>query len=295
MWRVADARLLHKKGIHGERVIALGHLEFRVWVQYVLSADDYGVMRASATVLRADNLRLEREPFKRIVAAMLALEEIGLVQIFEHQGVKFWWQTDWQDFQSVRYPRDTVNPAPSAERLGDATVRTRDLFALREKPSRERLRNGSEIDQIPARAGGRETLTQTQTPTQTTEIAPEAKAPTRELMSLFDGLHRQRFDDAPAEFDRAKDSAILAAVWRKRGSPETEHLIRAFFATRDSWVVQAGFTVGVFKSQIPKLLSARQPRAVEPAERWYDECQRLHAGSCGSRTAHELVMARAAS
>lgn len=162
---MADARLLHKKGIHGERVIELDHLEFRVWVQYVLSADDYGVMRASATVLRADNIRLEREPFKRIVACMERLESCQLVQIFEHQGVKFWWQNDWQDFQGIRYPRDTVNPAPSPEKIATATPKTRALFALREKQPRERLRGVTETvtetDPLPASAGGRQTHTLT--------------------------------------------------------------------------------------------------------------------------------------
>lgn len=287
---MADARLLHKKGIHGERIIALDHLEFRVWVQYVLSADDYGVMRASATVLRADNQRLEREPFKRVVAAMMTLERVGLVQIFEHQGTKFWWQTDWQDFQNVRYPRDTVNPPPSPEKIATATAKTQQLFGLRSVGSQKHSENISEIVRTPARAGVRET--QTLTPTQTPEGSgvEREKAPTRELWALFDQLHRARFDDAPAELDRVRDTAILAAIWRKRGNEETERLMRAFFDSRDRWVVQAGFTVPVFKSQISRLVSQR-PKIDARAERWSDECARLHDSRCGNQNFHIAKMA----
>lgn len=149
----------------------MSDFEYRVWVQYVLSADDYGVMRASASVLRADNPRLEAAPLKGVERAMQALEASGLIEKFEHQGVRYWWQTDWQDFQGVRYPRDTMHPQPTDDQLRCATEPTRKLFALRSVPSRQRLRNGSEnvsetvteTSPLPVRAGGRETLTLTQT------------------------------------------------------------------------------------------------------------------------------------
>lgn len=162
---MADGRILHKKGSHGERIIALDHLDFRVWVQYVLSADDYGVMRASASVLMADNPRLEREPVRRLERAMAAIVTSGLVQTFTHQGVTFWWQDDWQDFQGIRHPRGTVNPAPSQEAIQTATKKTRELFAQRPVIDREDFGKVSEKVQTPARAGGRETLTLTLTPT----------------------------------------------------------------------------------------------------------------------------------
>ena len=164
MTGVADARIFHKKGSHGERIIGLDHLAFRVWHQYVLSADDYGVMRESASVLRADNPKLEAEPFRRVERALADVVASKLVQRFTHQGVSYLWQLDWQDFQQIRYPRDTVLPSPPPEELANATVLTQKLFALRAKPSRERLRNVSETAPIPAGAGGRQTLTQTQTP-----------------------------------------------------------------------------------------------------------------------------------
>jgi len=162
---VADTRLLHKRGSHGERIISLSDLTFRVWIQYVLSADDFGVMRASASVLRADNPRLEREPLKRINKAMAEIVLARLVEEFVHQGVRYWWQLDWNDFQKIRYPRETVNPFPSEEEVKRATEKTRELFRIRADSFRSDFRNISEMTPQPARARGREALTPTQTPT----------------------------------------------------------------------------------------------------------------------------------
>jgi hypothetical protein len=178
------ARLLHKRGSNGERVIGLDHLEHRVWVQYVLSADDYGVMRASASVLKADNRKLEQESSKRLEKAMAAVLASTLVQAFTHQGTVYWWQADWQDFQQIQYPKDTILPAPPVDALVLATPLTRDLFSVHELPSSERkevlqaLRKqrkkghgifleNSKTSSAYACARVRETQTQTQIQTQT--------------------------------------------------------------------------------------------------------------------------------
>lgn len=131
-------RLFHKRGSNGERTVKLSDLEHRVWFQYVMSADDYGVMRASASVLRADNRRLELEPLKRLEKAMEAVVDSSLVLTFTHQGTLYWWQADWQDFQQVQYPKDTILPAPPADVLSAATPLTRELFSVHHLPSQER-------------------------------------------------------------------------------------------------------------------------------------------------------------
>lgn len=119
---------MHKRGSHGDRVVALDHLAYRVWVQYILSADDFGVMRASPSVLLADNPRLETEPVKKIEAAMAAVTQVRLVDVFTHQNASYWWQTDWQDFQQIKHPRQTILPAPPLDRLAAATPKTQALF-----------------------------------------------------------------------------------------------------------------------------------------------------------------------
>jgi hypothetical protein len=131
-------RLFHKRGSNGERTVALSDLEHRVWFQYVMSADDYGVMRASASVLMADNRRLEREPIRRLEKAMAGVVASTLVLTFTHQGTVHWWQPDWQDFQQVQYPKDTILPAPPVEALDLATPLTRELFSVHDLSSQER-------------------------------------------------------------------------------------------------------------------------------------------------------------
>lgn len=204
---MADARFLHKKGMKGERVIALDHLPFRVWVQYQLSADDFGVMRASASVLRADNPRLEREPLKRVVGAMGIVLASGLLQTFAHQGADYWWQTDWQDFQQIRYPRETVEPMPSLELLQTATLRTLKHFKMRADRSRNDFSVIAEMIQIPASAGARET--QTLTPTQAPairalELPEESARETDEPVSAI----------APAWSNGPRPSSALAGSHR---------------------------------------------------------------------------------
>lgn len=183
---MADARLIHKKGSHGERIKALSHLEFRVWTQFLLSADDFGVMRASISVLQADNPRLEMEPTRKLKAAMSVVARSGLVQTFTHQGVSFWWQPDWQDFQQIRYPRESVNPLPPVESLALASVRTLKLFEIRAGQTQEDCGKVSETSPHPARAGGRETLTLTLTPQRSREESA------RETTPLIDGRAHRR-------------------------------------------------------------------------------------------------------
>lgn len=106
----------------------LTDLEFRVWTQFLLSADDAGVMRQSALTIQADNDALAKRPMKMVEKALLALVTIGLLISFEHQGRKYVCDPRWQDFQKVRWPK-TVHPLPPAEVLAQCSEDTRDLFA----------------------------------------------------------------------------------------------------------------------------------------------------------------------
>ncbi len=127
------------------------------------------------------------------------------------------------------------------------------------------------------------------TTTTTTDLSKNQKgptAPTRELLTRFDDRHFERFGTRVG-FNGAKDSKRMADLWRQRqGDPVTvEMLIDAFFQSRDKFILEAGFTVGVFISQIGKLVT-RVPRETAPTEHWEDECKRLHGGTCGNPSFH---------
>lgn len=106
----------------------LTDFEYRVWDQYQLSADDFGVMRCSPLTLQADNDALEARDAAEVAQALERLIAVGLTVPFTHQGRRFICQTDWQEFQKVEYPRRTLMPAPPEEVLDQCTAATRKLF-----------------------------------------------------------------------------------------------------------------------------------------------------------------------
>lgn len=157
-----DDRMVHRAAGRSRKVSSLTDFEFRVWVQYELSADDFGVMLRSAAKLQSDNAYLEKKPKKAIERALARLVEIGLVDVFEHQGDAFIFQRDWQDWQKVKHARNTVLPCPSTDALERCTEKTLALFLEQH--------NGKSAAEVPqssgnvpaevsplARAGARET------------------------------------------------------------------------------------------------------------------------------------------
>lgn len=123
-----DDRFFHRRLGHSAKVNGLCDFDFRVWHQYVLSADDFGVMRLSAITVQADNDRLAKAPTIKVLRALEHLVLVGLLWQFEHQDRKHLFQRDWQDWQHVEYPRPTLNPKPPAELLANCSELTRQLF-----------------------------------------------------------------------------------------------------------------------------------------------------------------------
>ena len=120
-------RLLHARLGHSAKVSSLSDLEYRVWTTYLLGADDFGVMRAAAVSFQAAHDALSRRPVRTIDKCIERLVETGLVEAFVHQGARYLYQTDWQDFQRVRYPLRTLHPLPVA---AEVSRRTRHLWSV---------------------------------------------------------------------------------------------------------------------------------------------------------------------
>jgi hypothetical protein len=152
-----DDRLIHKRMGRSQKVSGLTDLEFRVWLQYELSADDYGVMRFAALSVQADNAALETRTKSAILRALEALVTIGLVLRFEHQGQTYICQHDWQNFQRVRYPRPTMHPIPPPAVLTKCTPETRDLFLRRpgNPPDDTPQNSGENSEEVPSCARAR--------------------------------------------------------------------------------------------------------------------------------------------
>ena len=120
-------RLLHARLGHSARVSSLSDLEYRVWTTYVLAADDFGVLRADAVAFQAAHDALRERPVRAIRGCIERLVTVGLVVAFEHQGAGYLYQTDWQDFQRVRYPVRTMHPLPIA---ASVSAKTRHLWSV---------------------------------------------------------------------------------------------------------------------------------------------------------------------
>jgi hypothetical protein len=121
-------RLLHPRCGHSEKVSALTGDEYRVWTQYLLSADDFGVMVRSAVKLQADNYALQRLTAKRVERLLERVITMGLIHPFDHQGRRFVYQHDWQSWQKIEWPRTTIHPKPDPAILTVCDEATQKLF-----------------------------------------------------------------------------------------------------------------------------------------------------------------------
>lgn len=163
-------RFLHPRAGHSTKVTLLTDLEYRAWTQYLLSADDFGVMRALPIAFQNDNDHLANRPAKVLQRCIDVLVRAGLVRAFEHQGKPFIYQHDWQHWQKVEYPRATNNPIP--DDLSACDDSTRALFAKHPGGQRKDRRRSEDVPNVsqtnsegdpPTRAWARETATATAT------------------------------------------------------------------------------------------------------------------------------------
>src|SRR4051794_3203384 len=103
-------RLIHPRQGHSAKVSELSDAEYRIWMQSMLSADDFGVLRFSAITLQADNDALALKPQKAVEQGLGRLVTVGLLLTFQHQGRVYACHPNWQEHQRIEYPRETINP-----------------------------------------------------------------------------------------------------------------------------------------------------------------------------------------
>ena len=154
-------RLRSPRAGHGRKTTSLSDFEYRVWDQFQLSADDFGVMRLSALTVQNDNEALSQRPSGDIQEALERLIVVGLALTFEHQGRRYLCDPTWQSFQKVEYPRITMHPKPTAPTLLRCDLATRGLFKRHPggntKRSPKVSQTSSEDLQVSRARGARET------------------------------------------------------------------------------------------------------------------------------------------
>lgn len=172
---MADDRKIHRRAMKSAKVSALSDFDFRVWATYELIADDCGVMPATAAELQAGNDALEDRPAKALLKALANIVAAGLLLRYEHQGRAYVCQHDWQDYQKIRYPRESHYPFPPAETVAQFTSATAELFQLRldKRAESAQSAHGAEAEgkSHPTRTGDRaEPLTTNQQPAAVVEL-----------------------------------------------------------------------------------------------------------------------------
>ncbi len=117
-------------------------------------------------------------------------------------------------------------------------------------------------------------------------------APTLSLLAHFDRRYRD-LTGFKYPVSRPKDPALLAQVYRDYPDHAVE-LIDLFFETDDPFHEKAGWSVGVFRSQLPKLLmllsqQQRQAHIRSRLEDWRADCVARHGGRCGAPLAPDAM------
>src|SRR5678815_4771409 len=100
-------RLLHPCIGDSEKIARLTDMEFRVWITYLLTADDFGVMPMLASKIQGAERTLGARRRQLVERALETLTDVGLVRRFDHQGQAFLFSPAWQKYQKMRYPRQS--------------------------------------------------------------------------------------------------------------------------------------------------------------------------------------------
>jgi hypothetical protein len=194
-----DDRFLHKRAGTSAKVSLLNDLEYRVWTQYLLSANDFGVMAFDHVALQNGNAHLKRRPIKTLMRCLEAVKGRGLIHTFDHQGQTYCYQPDWQDWQKVRWPGKTLLPRPPLEGMTPATLHQFSVFpggkGVPKLTNEELAQNyGSTSEVLPKNFVGTSA-----TRVMANGLRPMARNSSEEELPKFDEWFRQLQEDYPQQ------------------------------------------------------------------------------------------------
>jgi hypothetical protein len=124
-----DERFIHPAEGESEKLTELSDFEFRVWIAYKVSANDVGVMLDSPFPMQTGNRNLRNRPAKDVRKALDRLLTLGLVHGFAAGGERYVYARNWQDWQTVKYPRTSHLPLPPEDEIVLCTEATQALFS----------------------------------------------------------------------------------------------------------------------------------------------------------------------
>lgn len=278
-------RILHPRAGDSNKVNRLDDFQYRVWTQYMLCADDFGVMPFSAPMLQGANRRLDSEPREVVQAAFQAVADIKLVLTFNHQGRPYVCDPTWQKWQKIRYPRKPEHPCPPIDTIALFNRETFELF----RDCHDNFPETFPKNLVPP-APGRARNANANANAKREEGNGGKPHPIREALTLFDQLFRAKFSK-PASISGGKDSATMKRLLERYGGAEVTSSIHAFFNSSDRFIQQSGYSVGAFHGCFGKLITLHPPAkqaAEELRENWLTDCKQKHGGACDGTRAHYM-------
>lgn len=146
-----DERFIHPAEGESEKVAQLTDFEYRVWQAFKLAANDVGVMLDSTLAVQAGNryLRNLQDKSKAVRKALDRMLQLELLIQFKHQGQHYVCSPVWQDWQQVKYPRQTHLPLPDDGTRARCSDVTRALFLVLERLRSERREKLKKVSEQP--------------------------------------------------------------------------------------------------------------------------------------------------
>ncbi len=257
-------RLFHPRLGHSVKVSSLSDLAYRVWTTYVLAADDFGVLRASPVAIQAASTALEQRPSRTITKCLDRLIAVDLVRTFTHQGDRYLYQPDWQEFQKVRFPARTMQPLPRDAEVSAPTAqlwdkhpggrRTDDGRASDGRPSDDsRATDAQQTDDgrtsvSPARGGDRETANGLRLTANGSDQTPDRKAVQANFERFWAVYPRKVGKDAARRVwqqlapDNDLTDRMVAAVEQHCASEQWQKDGGQFIPYPRTWLNRGGWT-----------------------------------------------------
>lgn len=256
-------RLLHSNCRTGQKTKGLTDLEYLVWLAYLLSADDFGVVERSHAKLQGDDPRLRSKPAKQVEAAIKTLIGVGLVLVFEDAKEQYLCQPDWQKWQRIKYPSDTTLPPVPASLLARFEEKTVALF-VEHHP--QRLRAYPDPISILTTANANASASGSSGSDRNGDhLEGGPRHPIKALLTEHERLFVAKYGRNPAKYG-AKDAKHAKDLIEAHGFEQALVLLAGFFMSRDSFIAQCGHGLGplangTIQNKLIAELSGRKPMA----------------------------------
>lgn len=242
--------------------------------------DPWAMLAYTWMIPSADNLgRIEGDPdllasmiFPRQRDEISAERMDGILRSLHEHGLAYWYEVDGELF--VQFPigswskhqklvgnmvAESDFPEPDAglyeSWLKQSRVNTSmNVYKPVLNEGKGRRREGEENENIVVSPDGDSPPKPSKPKSTTTKSKPNTDPRIKSVIDRFDQKHRQKFG-LPAVIQGGKDGTLIKRLPREYDEDKLLRLVDLFFASRDPWIQERGYTIGLFISQLGKLVA----------------------------------------